>query len=296
MASSLSSSLIYRLLFLAVLFFRPASAEVLVTGTPAIIILVIILILFIGVRVAACFFCARRKNARKPQIFVPPAPPPAHDQVPMLPVQQQQGQFRDAAAVPGHPYPPQTYPQDQNTYPQNIGGYPQDSNSNHYAQNPVAGYPKNPSGNPQNTGYSAYPPGLPPPVAVNIQNKSVLLNVAQGPCWNASMKNSDPEDKHISSISSHRSGTISILGSHRWEPRPIFGPRGRPAEAFEVPKNLMGMALSRVVPGHPKSPQKNPGMQERDVGLNELVDGKERESYMEGCYRQDCHISPHNAT
>jgi hypothetical protein len=37
-----SSSLLYRLFLLAVLFLRPARAEIYVTGTPAIIIAVII--------------------------------------------------------------------------------------------------------------------------------------------------------------------------------------------------------------------------------------------------------------
>ncbi|KAJ7502617.1 hypothetical protein B0H11DRAFT_2223527 [Mycena galericulata] len=144
MSTTLSSSVIYRLFFLAALFLRSARAEIYVTGSPAgIAVGIILLLLIIGGGVAGCVILARRRKAR---VFVPPQfpqQPLVGDQVPML--APPQGPFTDAAAVPVNTY----------AYAQNAGGYPQPQ-----AQNTSGPYqqPQNTGGYPQGTGYNQYPP------------------------------------------------------------------------------------------------------------------------------------------
>ncbi|KAJ7657364.1 hypothetical protein DFH06DRAFT_461444 [Mycena polygramma] len=176
--------------------------EIYVTGSPAgIIVGIILLLALIGGGVFLCIFLSRRNKARKPQLFVPPGQnaqnqylqnqkgpgqPLASDQVPML--APPQDPFTDTAAAPTP-----AYGQPHSGYAPNTGGYtapaPAPSSgytpgySNNNSPYPASGPPGStstvvlgayPGAPPQdshlNTNQNSFtpPPGPPPPPVMTV--------------------------------------------------------------------------------------------------------------------------------
>lgn len=149
-----ASSFLYHVFFLAALFLRPVRADIEITGTPAGIVVGIILLLsLIGCCIGGGIFFAKRRKTRGnvPKLYQPPVA--LHqDQVPML-NPPAQSPFSDAAAVP-----PGTYQYAQSTVGSHsnvaLSAYSQDT----YANEQRLGANQNV--------FSPPPPGPPPVVTV----------------------------------------------------------------------------------------------------------------------------------